>query len=480
MASAEEKWQRARLIPVTGIAGAEEQERRGTSVLLSVLGAVREFGRAITMRMGAPAGSIECFIEVEFVLGDRKVRPDGLIRVLGRGNKTWTALVEVKTGRNQLQANQVEDYLEVARAREYDAVVTISTQLAYQPGVHPLTIDRRKTKKVALHHLSWSEIHTEALIEQLNHAVSDPDQAWILSEFIRYLEEPKSGALEFEDMGPNWPAVRDSVANRTIRSSEPMVSETVRRFGQLVSFVGMHLSQHLAVHVRTGVTRKDLDDPAGRLQAQVNELVSSGRLTGSLVVPNAIAPIDVVADLRAGKVSCHLTVQAPKSRKTARGQVTWLTGQLHDPHADLLIQATTAHSRHPGPACSFDKVAEDPTALLDDAKAELRDLSLALIRSAGTKRGRGRGSFIDSVIDTVEEFYGRVVQELKPALPTAPRVKPGQEAGVPTGDQVLADLLTEAPDREAVPSDGVERLGTPATMPDLSVPALPAQVTREP
>src|SRR5579862_6146614 len=221
MAGAEEKWQRARLIPVTGISGADEQERRGTSVLLSVLSSVREFGRAITMRMGAPAGSIESFIEVEFVLGDRKVRPDGLIRVIGRGNKTWTALVEVKTGRNQLQVAQIEDYLEVARVREYDAVVTISTQLTHQPGIHPLAIDRRKTKKVALHHLSWSEIHTEALIEQLNHSVSDPDQAWILAEFVRYLEEPKSGALEFEDMGANWPSVRDAVANRTVRPADP-------------------------------------------------------------------------------------------------------------------------------------------------------------------------------------------------------------------------------------------------------------------
>ena len=90
MNSAEEKWQRARLIPVTGIAGTDEQERRGTSVLLAVLGAVREFGRAITMRLGAPAGSVESFIEVEFVLGDRKVRPDGLIRVLGRGGRHWS------------------------------------------------------------------------------------------------------------------------------------------------------------------------------------------------------------------------------------------------------------------------------------------------------------------------------------------------------------------------------------------------------
>ena len=472
MAGAEEKWQRARLIPVTGLAGTDEQERRGTSVLLSVLGAVREFGRAITMRLGAPAGSIECFIEVEFVLGDRKVRPDGLIRVIGRGNRTWTALVEVKTGRNHLRADQVEDYLEVARLRDYDAVITISTQLAHRPGVHPLVVDRRKTRKVALHHLSWSEIHTEALIEQLNHSVSDPDQAWVLAEFIRYLEEPKSGALEFVDMGENWTTVRDSVVNRTVRPSDPAAREIVRRFDQLVSYAGMHLSQHLGVLVRTGVTRRDLEDPAAGLDAQVAELVATGRLIGTLVVPDAIAPFEVVADLRASKVLCRLTVAAPKSRKTARGQVGWLSGQLDDPPGELFVQATTLYARHPGPVCPFEKVAEDPMVLLDGAKTELRELSLTLIRPAGAKRGRGQGCFIDSVIKLVEEFYGQVVQELKPALPPAPKVKPGQEAGEQGSDQVLADLLTEAPDREAVPSDGAA--GPSTRVADFSVPALPA------
>jgi hypothetical protein len=52
----EEKWHQARLIPTSGISGAEEQERRGTSALLAVLTSVREFGRAITGPLGAPTG----------------------------------------------------------------------------------------------------------------------------------------------------------------------------------------------------------------------------------------------------------------------------------------------------------------------------------------------------------------------------------------------------------------------------------------
>ena len=73
---------------------------RATSALLSVLGAVDEFGRTILrQRFGAPAGPIETFIEVPLKMADGKVvRPDGLIRVR-RGRRTWVALIEVKTAR---------------------------------------------------------------------------------------------------------------------------------------------------------------------------------------------------------------------------------------------------------------------------------------------------------------------------------------------------------------------------------------------
>jgi hypothetical protein len=50
----EDAWLVARLIPTSGIAGADEQERRATSALLAVMCVVREFGRALTQPLGAP------------------------------------------------------------------------------------------------------------------------------------------------------------------------------------------------------------------------------------------------------------------------------------------------------------------------------------------------------------------------------------------------------------------------------------------
>jgi len=72
-AKPEEAWQRARLIPITGIGGQEEQEQRATSSLLAVMGAVPQFGRAILDQIGAPGGRIQTFTEIRFVDADTKL-----------------------------------------------------------------------------------------------------------------------------------------------------------------------------------------------------------------------------------------------------------------------------------------------------------------------------------------------------------------------------------------------------------------------
>jgi hypothetical protein len=236
----EEAWLAARLIPTSGINGSDEQERRATSALLAVMSSVREFGRALVQPLGAPAGSIETFIEVPFKLGDKQCFPDGLIRIV-RGQRQWTALVEVKTGGNVLAAEQLERYLDVARENNFDALITISNEIPSAAGQHPTAIDRRKLRKVALYHLPWSEILTQAVMQKEYRGVADPDQAWILGELIRYLEHPRSGAMEFGDMGSAWVPVRESIGSGRLRPGDASAAEVAGRFDALVRFASLKL-----------------------------------------------------------------------------------------------------------------------------------------------------------------------------------------------------------------------------------------------
>jgi len=445
----EDSWEPARLIPVSGISGADEQERRGVSGLLAVLASVREFGRAILGPLGAPAGTLSTYIEVPFALGDRQVRPDGLIRVV-RGKQTWTALVEVKTGRNDLQVAQLESYLDVAREQQFDVVLTISNQLVTAPGEHPTPVDKKKLKKVSLQHLSWSQIHTEAVIERVNRSVADPDQAWILTELIRYLEHPRSGAVDFEDMGASWVTVRNSVTSRTLRASDKAAAEVVGRYGQLISFAGMRLSRTLGVDVRSALSRTEARDVGAYTQSGVARLVETGILHGALRVPNAAAVIDVTADLRSGLISCSISLDAPSQGRNAT-RVNWLTRQLGKAPDAVMIEAWAAWARTAGPCHPITAVRKSPDVLVDDPKKELRSFTVRLSAVAGTKRGQGRGTFVGSVLALVDSFYENVVQHIKPWTPPAPsvvRTRQGDDETTQDDDGISGELPLKSVQRD--------------------------------
>jgi len=420
----EETWHTARLIPTSGINGADEQERRAVSALLAVISAVKEYGRAILQPLGAPAGGLECFVEVPFDLAadGRNVRPDGLIQVR-RGQRSWTALVEVKTGTNPLKADQLHDYLDVARERGFDAVLTISNEIPPAPGIHPTVgVDKRRLRKVALWHLSWSELLSSALLQKEHRGIADPDQAWILGELIRYLEHPRSGALEFNDMGPGWVDVRNAIAAGTLRPADKNVPTVAGQFDALLRYTALRLGRQLGADVQMGLSRKELADPSLRTQALVNELVTSGSMTGILQIPNTAGSVIVSADMRANRVVCHLDIDAPREGRS-KTRVNWLVRQLKNAPDNLRVEAFAAHARGNGAAELLGAVRVDPNKLILDPDKELRSFRLALSSPMGSKRGVGRGSFIDGLLDSVDVFYRDVVQGLKAWGPAAPKLR---------------------------------------------------------
>lgn len=183
------------------------------------MGAVPEFGRALLKGLGAARGRITTFTEVQLKDGDGKVSiPDGVI-VVERGKTRWRALVEVKTSGAALQTEQVGRYLETARDHGFEAVLTISNQVTARAD-SPVAIDRRKTRRVDLYHMSWWRIMTEAVLQHRFRGISDLDQAWLLGELIAYLDHERSGASGFRDMGQSWVKVREGARQGTLRATD--------------------------------------------------------------------------------------------------------------------------------------------------------------------------------------------------------------------------------------------------------------------
>lgn len=397
------------------------QERRATSALLAVISSVKEFGRTLLSAAGAPAGNVETYIEVPFKLGERDLRPDGLIRV-SRGSRSWTALVEVKTGKNCLMTEQLEGYLDVAREQGYDALITISNEIPPSADVHPTAVDKRKIRKVQMFHWSWADVLSTAVVQKEHRGVSDPDQAWILGELIRYLEHPKSGALEFDDMGSDWVSLRESIKAGTLRANDTSVQDVTARFDALVRYTALHLGRRLGADVVMQLGRREKADPTVRAQALRTAILETSSLSGSIRIPDTVGDIKVTADLRANTITCSVDVDAPKTgRPTTR--VNWLVRQLKNAPDSLRVEAFTLNQRGAGAAELLGTVRQDPSVLVLDPAKEMRGFRVAFTVPMGTKRGRGRGAFIDSLMGAVDTFYEDTVQNIKAWSATPPKLR---------------------------------------------------------
>jgi hypothetical protein len=415
-------WPLARLIPTVGIKGQEEQERRATSSLLAVMRAVPEFGHALLKELGAPKSPvIQTFAEVRFKdLAGKTVIPDGAI-VCERGKKSWTCLVEVKTGRVPLRDDQVGCYLDVARENGFDGVLTISNQITASSAESPVAVDKRKLGKRGLWHFSWWRIITEAIVQSRYRGVSDPDQAWILGELIAYLDSDASGAGGFEDMGDKWVTVRKAAHDGTLRANMPEASDVAERWEEFTQYLCLGLSQDLGRTVTAPRPRSQTTKDT--LEGHLKRLAETGALETTLRVPDAVGEIAIRADLRARQTLTSVTVEAPRDGR-AKPRINWILRQLSGVPEDVRLEAAYPNARETTSEL-LGSAREDPDLLLypRDPARPPRAFTVTSARPMGQKRGKAEGSFVRETRAQTFDFYRDLVQNLKPWQPRAPKLR---------------------------------------------------------
>lgn len=418
------EWQPARLIPTFGVRGQREQERRAVSALLAVVRAVPEFGHALLSPTPAPRGRIATFAEVCVRDSDGATCiPDGAI-VVERGRSRWVAFVEVKTGSATLDRQQLTRYLDVGRSCGIDALLTISNEITGSSDELPIQLDKRKLRRVQAYHLSWWRVITEAVLQHRYRGISDPDQAWILSEFLAYLDHPNSGATGFLDMGRNWPRVRDGARQGALRRGEVDVREVAETWDRFVDYVALALAQELG----RDVTPVRPAPREARIDAAVDSLASAGVLEAALCVPDAVAPLAVRADLRARQVTTRVTLDAPREGRVV-ARLNWLLRQLESAPDELRIEAAFAALRETSTATLAQaRTQREQLLSRQDPRREPRLFRLELTRPLGHKGGTGAGSFVRETRQQIFDFYRSVVQDLRRWRPRPPRIAEADEA----------------------------------------------------
>ncbi|MEV5434329.1 TerD family protein [Streptomyces sp. NPDC052701] len=423
-----ESWKAARLFPVSVLKSDRDRETRATSVLLSVMAQVPEFGRRLTAAFGAPAGRMETFTEVSLAHGDTPRRPDGVIRV-ERAGKLWTALVETKTNGNALRPDQVQAYMDIAARRGYEAVVTLSNDVALEGSpLVDVKVDGRRRHKVALRHLSWAEVAHQAQMLIRHEGVGNAAHAWLLQELLHYLQHENSGCHGFQNMGSAWVPVRNGIDDETLCQGDPRALEVVESWERLIRQVCLRLGGELGQKVLPVQRAGRGADPTARRARQADRLCAEGRLQAELRVEDAPGLLGISADLRTGKLRTSVEVPAPEQGYP----LTWvkrLVRRLDGAPADLHIE-TLVEGEAGGPRGTLERLRPEPADLLPrDGATRITGFRLSLFKGMGSGRGSAQTGFIRSVDDAVHRFHTSVVAHLDRPAPRRGAPKEGAVTG---------------------------------------------------
>lgn len=436
----------ARLIPVLA---DTSKENRATSVFLACLGAVDEFGKVMLGSIGQRVGKrarIECFTEVVLEHQEhKKDRPDGLI-VLKVGSRQWSALVESKIAGSRLDHDQVARYVRIAKINGIDAVITISNQFAAIPTHHPIKLPKNQSRGVELYHWSWTFMLTQAILLLKAREGLHVDQAYLLNEMARYFRHDSSGVRPFDRMNPEWKEVVLRVkSGAALAKTSPEVESTVGSWHQEQRDLCLILSRRLGVSVSQRLSRLHRLNPEKRLKDDCEKLAKEKKLNTVFEIPDAAAALEVTADIARRTVSCFMSIEAPKDRKTAKARINWIIKQVAtaDP-SDVFIEACWPARAAPT-QMSLATVRESPLALAHvNARLVPTRFKISVVRDIAG-RFSGSKTFIEELEHTVPDFYERIGEHLRQWVPPAPKIESAPKREEPDSHSFPKTVEEELP-----------------------------------
>lgn len=419
----------ARLFPVLA---TTSKEGRTTSIVLSCITNVFEFGQSLLKSVGVRVGkraSIEAYTEIVFAgsKSKEKDRPDGLL-VVKTGQREWRALVETKVATNLLTDEQVERYRVLAKEHAIDCVITISNQFSSLPNNHPLEAVRKSRSRIPVYHWSWMFILTIADLLINNDEVEDIDQVFLLNELKRFLTHESAGIKGFDRMPPEWTELNKLVsAAEGIPAKSEAAHVVLEAWHQETRDLSLILSRQTETVVRERLPKKHFDDPTLRLKEEFSSLREKKRLQAVLDIPDAASPLEIYANLMTRTISVEMFLRAPEDKKSTKARVNWLLRQLKsvetpDIHIRLMWPGSSEATIHP-----LEDLKEDPsTAETGKENMQVLGFHILLSRRVGAKFAQ-QMNFIALLEDIVPEYYGEVGQNLVAWRKAAPRIRPQRD-----------------------------------------------------
>jgi len=388
-----------------------------TSIFLSALKLIKEFRKDFFSDVSLLGnGKIHIYTEVTFPKFEDS-RIDGLILVVAGNQIKDAAIIEVKNKNNELQVEQLEKYLHIAKQLRIPKLITISNQFVSTPTQSPVPI--KSSRGTDIYHFSWSYILTMAHILLYNNDknIEDEDQIKIMKEVVAYFENPISGVCGFTHMKAGWKELVERInAGTRLKLDDSYVSDTVSSWQQEERDMALILSRKLGVLVQSGES-KYRNNLKLRIDNDSKTLINEKQLTSVLRVKGAVSDIIIRALFEKRIVEMIVKVNVPLD-KGIKGQIGWLKKQIElcakkEPKIFETIQDELKIGINIKRAKGCERVALPKLRdIYNEIKdREINEFNVVQVKDFG-KSFSSRQKFVEEIETMLVNFYKSIIQHL--------------------------------------------------------------------
>jgi hypothetical protein len=227
-------------------------------------------------------------------------------------------------------------------------------------------------------------------------------------------------------------------AGAVLPKTDASVEASVSSWHQEVRDLCLLMTRKLNAPVQAYISKPHRDDPELRMRDDCEHLVKNHKLYARLDIPDAAAPLEVVADLVRRSVCIYMSVAAPKDKKKTSARVGWLIKQLAKSNPENVYIRASWPGRAPITQALLKDLREDP-ALIEGGNKTLAPVAfeVMLVHDMAAKFS-GAKTFIEQLEEAVPRFYKDVGQHLRAYVAAPPKLQPKVQV-VEEGDD--ADVL---------------------------------------
>jgi len=197
------------------------------------------------------------------------------------------------------------------------------------------------------------------------------------------------------------------------------------KWEELVSYAVLQLGRKLGADIQEVLTASERSDISLRIQNIVDAMVTQGVMPAAIRIPNTVGDVMLNADLRAQQVIVSVSVNAPKQGR-ATTRINWLLRQLKSTSSDVRLDSKALRARSTM-SDLLGNVRSKPALLIPADNREIVSFTVSLTRKMGLKRSADKRSFIASVLQALDDFYGDVVERLREWQPPAPKLRKDED-----------------------------------------------------